>query len=56
LIARLTTALVGLLRWLGVVPTLTGRRTCEETLINDAADIRIMQEKPHPEEDNIALT
>ena len=56
LIARLTTALVGLLRWLGVVPTLTGGRTCEETLINYIADIRIVQENPHPEEDNIALT
>jgi hypothetical protein len=42
LIARLTTALVGLLRLLRVVPTLTGGWTCEETLINDIADIRIV--------------
>ena len=56
LIARLTTVatLIGLLRLLRVVPPLTGWRTCEQTLISEVADMRVVSEKPHPQEDNIA--
>jgi hypothetical protein len=54
LIARLTgvAALVGLLRWLGVVSTLWW--ACEQTVIDDIADIRTCKKKTHPKEGNIA--